>query len=403
MHFPFTEAAPIMDRLMKHGCEAYVVGGAVRDYLLGRPVHDVDIATAAHPDQVISLFRRTIPTGVKHGTVTVISQRHTYEVTTFRSESGYSDFRHPNHVRFESSLNKDLMRRDFTINALAMDRTGAIIDLFGGRKDMDEKRIRMVGTPEERIHEDPLRIMRGIRFVSELEFTLGDRERAAFQSQADLLKKISVERLDQEMTRLLAGPAANRAIGLLFSTGCFRALPLLQEADVPDSSVAYSLLDGDAERWAAFLNSIGIGNVAAFARAWKWSGKRKKSVAAILAFGEIRRAGRWDRMSVYQAGIQCAGSVERFLTAGGTFSQNTLENRLKAVSNLWSGLPIHSRSELVVTGRDMIRWSGKSPGPWLAEVIRALEEAVVEGMVRNRTEAIQTWFRKLPAARGQKF
>ncbi|WP_010631167.1 CCA tRNA nucleotidyltransferase [Sporolactobacillus vineae] len=392
-----------MDRLIDHGYEAYVVGGAVRDFLLGRPVHDIDIATAAHPGRVISLFRRTIPTGVKHGTVTVIAHGQTYEVTTFRSESGYSDFRHPNHVRFESSLDKDLMRRDFTINALAMDRSGAIIDLFGGRKDMAERRIRMVGAPEERIHEDPLRIMRGIRFVSELEFTLGDREFAAFQAQAGLLKKISVERLDQEMTRLLAGPAANRAIGLLFATGCFRALPLLKEADLPDPPVALPLLEDDAERWAAFLDGTGVGDVAAFARAWKWSGKLKKRVTAILAFGKIRRAGSWSRMSVYQAGPQCAASVERFLTAGGTFRRDTLENRLKAAGSLWAGLPIHSRSDLAVTGRDLIRWSGRKPGPWLAEVIRTLEKSVVEGAVRNRTEVIKTWFMEQPAAREQKY
>jgi tRNA nucleotidyltransferase/poly(A) polymerase len=137
MHFPFAEAVPIMDRLTGHGYKAYVVGGAVRDYLLERPVHDVDIATSARPDQVIGLFKRTIPTGVQHGTVTVMVHGCPYEVTTFRSESGYSDFRHPNTVQFESTLEKDLMRRDFTINALAMDRTGAIIDLFGGREDMN--------------------------------------------------------------------------------------------------------------------------------------------------------------------------------------------------------------------------------------------------------------------------
>lgn len=402
MLFPFPDVAPIMDRLAASGYEAYVVGGAVRDHLLGRPIHDIDVATSAHPGQVIRLFRRTIPTGVQHGTVTVVLHGRPYEVTTFRSESGYTDFRHPNSVCFESSLDKDLMRRDFTINALAMDRSGAIIDLFHGREDMAERKIRTVGIPEERIHEDPLRMMRGIRFVSELQFTLGDRERTAFQKQSGLLKKISVERLEQEMTRLLAGPAAGPAIGLLFGTGCAHALPLLAETSLPDPPVAFSVLESDAECWAAFLNGTGTGDAAAFAKAWKWSGKLKKNVAAILTYGKSRRSGEWDRMTVYQAGPECAASVERFLTACHFCSCETLEARLNAAKNLWDNLPIHSLSELAVSGRDLIGWSSRKPGPWLSETIRTIEQSVINGEMVNKTEAIRSWFRQ-QATRGPKY
>jgi tRNA nucleotidyltransferase (CCA-adding enzyme) len=121
VNFPFKQAACILDQLISHGFEAYVVGGAVRDYLLDRPIHDIDVATSAHPADVVSLFKRTIPVGVQHGTVAVLSGGKPFEVTTFRSETGYDDFRHPNKVDFVLTLDQDLMRRDFTINALAMD------------------------------------------------------------------------------------------------------------------------------------------------------------------------------------------------------------------------------------------------------------------------------------------
>jgi tRNA nucleotidyltransferase/poly(A) polymerase len=246
--------------------------------------------------------------------------------------------------------------------------------------------------------------MRGIRFVSELDFTLGDRECTAYHEQAELLKKISVERIDQEMTRVLAGPAANRAIRLLFSTGCIRALPLLTEVvfPKPNHSVKFSLLESDAERWAAFLNGTGIDDITAFARAWKWSGILKKHVAAIIAFGKIREAGDWNRLTVYQAGPQCAAAVERFLTAAGAADPVTLKTRLQTIHTLWTELPVHHKGELAVNGRDLIRWSGQKPGPWLSETINKLEQSVVNGEIKNRTEAIQTWFSQLQAARGQK-
>lgn len=395
MPFPFTKAAGILDTLMAHSYEAYVVGGAVRDFLLGRPVHDIDIATSAHPADVVALFKRTIPVGIEHGTVVVVSRGTNYEVTTFRSESGYDDFRHPDHIFFEHSLEKDLMRRDFTINALAMDRTGKVIDLFGGREDMARRLIRTVGRPEERISEDPLRIMRGIRFTSELGFELGEEELLAFQERSPLLRKISVERIDQEMTKLLAGKTVNAAIGLLFETASIHALPLLGQVSERKAieKVCFSILKTEEERWAAFLEALKVASLHSFARAWNWSRTREKSVSALRKYNAVRMKGCWDQIQVYFAGPNRAKAVERLQVAFGRADRSDLAGMEQDIEKLWKSCRIHSRGELAATGNDLLKWSAETPGPWLSEALSLLEKQVITGSVSNELEAIEAWFR----------
>ena len=156
----FMKALPVVQTLTKAGYEAYFVGGSVRDLLLNRHIHDVDIATSAYPEEVKQLFERSIDTGIQHGTVTVLYDDDSYEITTFRTESGYQDYRRPDHVEFVQNLEEDLKRRDFTINALAMDEHGNIHDLFNGLDDLNQGLIKAVGDPEKRFNEDALRMMR---------------------------------------------------------------------------------------------------------------------------------------------------------------------------------------------------------------------------------------------------
>ncbi|HET7615418.1 MAG TPA: CCA tRNA nucleotidyltransferase, partial [Bacillales bacterium] len=168
----FRDAAAVVNHLIENGYEAYIVGGAVRDHLIGRRVKDIDIATSATPDKVDGLFDKTIPVGVEHGTVVVRFRHQSFEVTTFRKESDYKDHRRPSAVSFVSSLHEDLQRRDFTINAMALSREGELIDPCDGRSDLQRKLIRTVGTAKERFEEDPLRMMRAVRFASELDFRI---------------------------------------------------------------------------------------------------------------------------------------------------------------------------------------------------------------------------------------
>lgn len=199
----------ILSRLQEAGFEAYAVGGCVRDSLLGREPHDWDVTTSARPEQVKHLFRRTIDTGIQHGTVTVMLDCEGFEVTTYRVDGVYRDARHPENVTFTASLEEDLKRRDFTINAMACNEDG-IIDKFGGLADLEAGIIRAVGDPHKRFEEDALRIMRAVRFSAQLGYTIDENTFQAAKDLAPNLEKISKERIMSELNKLLVSPHPDR-------------------------------------------------------------------------------------------------------------------------------------------------------------------------------------------------
>lgn len=193
----------IIQTLQEHGYEAYAVGGCVRDSLLGREPGDWDITTSASPDEIKKLFARTVDTGIEHGTVTVLLGKEGFEVTTYRIDGKYEDSRHPTEVIFTRNLREDLLRRDFTINAMAYNDTEGIVDIFGGMDDLNRKIIRCVGNARERFGEDALRIMRGVRFAAQLGFSLEKETKEAMAELAPTLEKISAERIQTELVKLL--------------------------------------------------------------------------------------------------------------------------------------------------------------------------------------------------------
>ena len=199
-------AARILRVLEDHGYEAFVVGGCVRDSLLGRNPNDWDITTSALPLQVKALFRRTIDTGLKHGTVTVLMDGEPFEVTTYRVDGEYLDGRHPSEVTFTASLQEDLQRRDFTINAMAYSEKKGLQDLFGGLPDLEKGLIRAVGDPAKRFGEDALRIMRAVRFAAQLGYEVEEDTVQAMKELAPTLSKISAERIAAELEKLLVSP-----------------------------------------------------------------------------------------------------------------------------------------------------------------------------------------------------
>ena len=196
----------IINILETAGFEAYAVGGCVRDTLLGRTPNDWDITTSARPEQVKELFHRTVDTGLAHGTVTVLMDKEGFEVTTYRVDGEYEDGRHPKEVTFTASLEEDLKRRDFTINAMAYNHRKGLVDLFDGQKDLEGKVIRCVGDPLERFTEDALRIMRAVRFSAQLGFSLETDTRKALSVLAPNLKHVSAERIQVELVKLLVSP-----------------------------------------------------------------------------------------------------------------------------------------------------------------------------------------------------
>ena len=196
----------IIETLEQNGYEGYAVGGCVRDSILGRMPNDWDITTSASPQQVKNLFLRTVDTGIQHGTVTVLMGKEGYEVTTYRVDGEYEDGRHPKEVIFTASLEEDLRRRDFTINAMAYNDREGLVDIFGGRADIENKVIRCVGESAERFGEDALRIMRAVRFSAQLGFTVDQDTAAAAKELAGTLAKISAERIQAELVKLLVSP-----------------------------------------------------------------------------------------------------------------------------------------------------------------------------------------------------
>ncbi len=213
MKIQMPEAANyIIQTLMAHGYEAYIVGGCVRDSVLGRTPQDWDITTSATPEQTKALFRRTIDTGIEHGTVTIMMDHVGYEVTTYRVDGKYEDHRRPKEVTFTASLLEDLKRRDFTINAMAYNEQEGLVDIFGGAEDLRRGIIRCVGVPQERFDEDALRILRAVRFAAQLDFEIEAKTRQAIREKAEFLRDISAERIQVELTKLITSDYPERII-----------------------------------------------------------------------------------------------------------------------------------------------------------------------------------------------
>ena len=196
----------IIHTLQEHGYEAYAVGGCVRDSVLGREPEDLDITTSALPEETKALFRRTFDTGIEHGTVTVLLDKEGFEVTTYRIDGKYEDSRHPKEVKFTRNLREDLLRRDFTINAMAYNDKDGLIDIFGGMEDLNAGVIRCVGNAVERFSEDALRILRGVRFAAQLGFTIEEATEEGMRKLAPTLQNISAERIQAELVKMLVSP-----------------------------------------------------------------------------------------------------------------------------------------------------------------------------------------------------
>lgn len=252
-----TEILAILDRLDHAGYASYVVGGAVRDSLMGITPSDFDVATPALPDQVKELFadHKIIETGIQHGTVTLLWDRLPVEITTFRVESAYSDFRHPDEVRFSRNIRDDLSRRDFTVNAICYSPETGYYDPFGGMADIDRRVLRTVGKAACRFKEDALRILRALRFSAVLGFAIDPDTAAAAFEQRGLLSNISAERIMTELKKLLIGPAAAKVLNHYFPIVAAAVSPL---SDYAAREVDFTPLQGcvtkeTATRFSAFL------------------------------------------------------------------------------------------------------------------------------------------------------
>ena len=384
----FVKAMPVLRTLEDAGFEAYFVGGSVRDVLLHRHVHDVDITTSAYPEEVKELFDKSIDTGIKHGTVTVLYGGESYEITTFRTESGYQDFRRPDHVTFVQNLDEDLKRRDFTINALAMDMHGDIVDLFNGIEDLKNHIIRAVGNPEKRFHEDALRMMRAVRFMSQLEFKLEGKTEQAIKDNHELLKKISVERIREEFVKMGLGPFSRQAFQIFLDTQ-------LSE-DVPDFAGKKNLLQVypqlkfsptmETSLWAVIIILLKVSNenIGKFMRDWKNSNAMTEKVEQIIKMFDLIADHVPTDYELFEAGEDIIiNTIDVADILGQPVSSEALVDRYLA-------LPIKTPSELAVDGRFLIK-RGMRPGAQLGRTLNQIRKKVVACEIENSEEAIEQY------------
>ncbi|MFB0635147.1 CCA tRNA nucleotidyltransferase [Bacillus rugosus] len=388
----FIKALPVLRTLIEAGHQAYFVGGAVRDSYMKRTVGDVDIATDAAPEQVEQLFQRTVDVGKEHGTIIVLWEDETYEVTTFRTESEYEDYRRPSDVQFITSLEEDLKRRDLTINAMAMTTDGKVLDYFGGKKDIDQKLIRTVGKPEDRFQEDALRMLRAVRFMSQLGFTLSLETEEAITKEKSLLSHVSVERKTIEFEKLLQGRASRQALQTLIQTGLYEELPGFyhkRENLLAASEFPFHFLTSRAELWAALLIDLEVDlkDAPLFLKAWKLPGKvMKEAVHIAHTFGQ-----RLDAMSMYKAGGKSLLSAAKI----SQLRQNEKldEEKLKDIQYAYQSLPIKSLKDLDITGKDLLALRNWPAGKWVSEELQRIEQAVVTGKLSNQKKHIEEWLK----------
>jgi len=224
------DAAYIIKKLHDNGFEGHIVGGCVRDSIMGITPHDYDITTSAKPEEIKEIFDHTFDTGIQHGTITVVINKENYEVTTFRIDGDYEDCRHPKEVSFTRDIHEDLLRRDFTMNAIAYNHYDGFTDIFGGTEDINNKIIRGVGDAGERFREDALRMLRAVRFSAQLGFEIEEKTKDALIGNAHLIKNISAERIREEMTKLLISKYGEK-VPLLWQTGLLSFIsPVLDES-----------------------------------------------------------------------------------------------------------------------------------------------------------------------------
>ena len=425
-----SRALAVVERLEQAGCRAVLVGGCVRDSLLSRPPHDYDVATSALPDQVARVFGDIpqVPTGLRHGTITLFWDGLGVEVTTFRREGSYSDHRRPDRVEFTGTLEEDLARRDFTINAMAWDGR-ALIDPFGGREDLEAGLVRCVGDPERRFEEDALRPLRGLRLAAQLDFSIQGDTAAAIRRHAPQLPLVAWERLGEEFVRLVCAPGAGRVL-LDFPESAAALVPELGEGmgfdqrnphhrwDVYTHSVKAleRVPPVPALRMAALLHDVGKPRTFTLDGAGVGHFYGHDKVSAQLAAQALERlrlpgrvreeavdlvarhhlpveptrkwAGRWlSRLGEERLlELLALKRADALACAGGEEGTPLLDRAEEEVRSLLDSAPCLTLKDLAVDGRDALA-AGLS-GPAVGRCLKKLLEEAAQGSLPNHRDRL---------------
>ena len=386
----FLEALPVMQQLVDAGYEAYFVGGSVRDMLLHKPISDVDIATSATPQEVKEIFSHTVDVGIEHGTVMVIHHKEGYEVTTFRTEEGYEDFRHPDKVTFVRSLEEDLKRRDFTINALAIGIDDQLMDFFDGIGDLERQCLRCVGDAKERFNEDALRMFRAIRFVGQLGFQIEENTKNAISLLKMNLSKVAVERMKVEFEKMIQSSYRKDALKLFVETGLYQACPLfdgkgeillkLAEFPIKEMSVL--------QAWILFVDELKLSDkeVTHLLKSWKSSNEQIRDVLVGYKTYRARKEEEWNFFLAYDCPYEVACEVEQLLIA-----QNK-STSMKGLEATYQSLPICSMNDIQLNGHDIIRiLKLDKKGPIIGQVLKTVEKMILEQSIENDAKILEAY------------
>jgi len=370
----------IIKKLKDNGYEAYIVGGYVRDYLLGIKSTDIDIATNAHPDVVASLFPKTILTGIKHGTVTVVIDKKQYEVTTFRADGDYLDKRRPDQVTYVSDLMTDVLRRDFTMNALALTIDEQIIDYVGGINDIRKKIIRTVGNPYERFNEDALRMLRVFRFVSQLGFAVEEETLKALKTHRALIKYISKERIIMEITKLVLGKYFHDAIILMVETKFYESIDFLSQG--LDLILSTKYQPNDLTDFLTFLSVIGnyetimnlpIANVI------------KKAITDVYQMYSLE-INEFSNPLLFRQGLSAC-----LLTNKLNHYLRNLPDKQEELKIQYEQLPIKRICDLAYKGSDLIIRYPERKGPWIGDMLDEICLKILLGELKNDYHEIERY------------
>ena len=373
----FKGAIDILKIFNRNGYEAYFVGGCVRDYLLGEEFSDIDITTNALPEEVKKIFRKSIDTGIQHGTVTILVNGEGYEVTTFRTEDEYTNHRAPEKVEFVSNLREDLDRRDFTINAMALDSNGKLYDYHKGESDLTCKVIKTVNNPNDRFYEDALRMLRAFRFSSKLGFEIETDTLEAIKKNAELIKFVSIERIVNEFKKLLSGKGNLRSLELLLDSKLNTYIPFLEEIETTQDFSKYSFCQ--SLYILSKINDISFDIL----KELKLSNKEVKLIKEFDKINTdfVRKIPL--ELILYKYNFEDVVFIAEYFSYN---NRNNIEN---------CKLTINSFDEVDITSQEIISTIGEKPGPWIKSVVSELEHEILLNRLDNNRKDILDFLSKI--------
>ncbi len=356
-------ALKLIRELIEHNYKAYIVGGFVRDYLLGRESQDIDIATNATPKEILEVFQDGFLPTEDYGSVVVNKYGIRFEITTFRKEFSYQDHRKPVEIQYIDDLYQDLLRRDFTINAICIDENGQIIDFLGGRDDLDRKLIRSVGDADEKFEQDALRILRAIRFSTVLDFQLDEEVREAIQKHRELLKELSYQRKKEELDKMFVSGRAAQGIEMLLSFHLDKYLDLVRLKDVKNTN-----------------SLIGIWSTLNVEDIYPFSNNEKEMMKDIR---DVMPLNNYDPFVLYEYGLY-VNSV-----AG---EMKGLDK--KKITESYNSLVIHRKKDLDITSEEIMEALQREPGEYLGDIYDDIEKEVLYHRLSNDKEHLLNYIKK---------